>query len=76
MSEISKAVAMEIAIMWETDADDVRSHPERRATLRECADLLRMMVDREPLECPRAPPPFRYCPDCDPDNCAMRRSHP
>jgi len=59
-------VFVELADAWDVQAQDAT--PEaRREALRECADGLRMMVDfkRKPVDCPRAPSPFRYCPDCD-----------
>ena len=59
-------VFVELADAWDVQAQDA-TPADRRETLRECADAVRMMVDfkRKPLDCPRAPAPFRYCPDCD-----------
>ena len=60
------SVFVELADTWDTHS--MGAPKERGETLRECADALRMMVDfkRKPADdCPRAPAPFRYCPDCD-----------
>lgn len=68
MTGISKNLATEIADGWENmAATEVDAHPKRRETLRECADLLRMLSDLGPLQCPRAArlhSPMRFCPDC------------
>jgi len=78
MAEISKFLAEEIATTWETMAEMEKDAPQgRRATLRECADVLRMLASRAPLTCPRAARlhgPLRYCPDCpEGDACELPR---
>jgi len=52
MADISHSLALEIADNWEQMAEtETQAPPGRRATLRECADLLRMMAS------PPAPEP-------------------
>lgn len=64
MSGISKFQANELADAWEARTGTEAS-AKVRETLRECADTIRMLANMEPQDCPRAPHPFRYCPDCD-----------
>jgi hypothetical protein len=61
MIGISPALAIEVAETWETMAEmEVASSPDRRATLRECADMVRMLATR--LAAPASPIPGGYEP--------------
>lgn len=77
MTDIIKFLAEELSTIWETMAEMERDAlPGRRATLRECADTIRILANREPPSCPRAErlhSPLRYCPDCmAEDNCELK----
>jgi len=65
MAEISKFMAEEIADAWDIASSQPDINSERAETLRECADIIRMLANRRSARCPRAPEPFNYCPDCD-----------
>jgi hypothetical protein len=64
VSDISRFLAIETAETWETMAEmEADASPARRATLRECADVLRMLANRrepEPQTCPHSDP-LRFC---------------
>lgn len=54
-----------LAGQWQAEADDASCarNPQRRETLRECADALRMLCELRLEDCPHAAP-FRYCQEC------------
>ena len=64
---MSDQIFVEMADAWDAQAaTQADLHTKERETLRMCADGLRMLVEsRKPRDCPRAPAPFRYCPDCN-----------
>lgn len=76
MTDISKALAIETAEVWENMAEmELDARPGRRVTLRECADVLRMLADRpdhtvEQQDCPHTGSPLRYC-EYRPDHVAV-----
>jgi hypothetical protein len=72
MGDILKSTALEIADNWDQmAATELNSDPARRSTLRWCADVIRMMASRQPLTCPHATSPLRYCMQCPVDPCPI-----
>lgn len=63
MDSISINALTLLAGKWQNDADTGNGTTERRETLRECADSLRMLCEVRYEDCPHAAP-FRYCPQC------------
>lgn len=70
---MKNALALELADLWELQAaaDHLVTHAQRRATLRECAHALRMLVDLTettpppPMLAPAAPHGFScFCSTC------------
>ena len=59
-----------IAGKWQAEADSGAGTAERRATLRECADLIRMLCESRFEDCPHAAP-FRYCSECVANPCPI-----
>lgn len=61
-----------LAGKWQAEADDATSvsSPQRRETLRECADALRMLCEVRFEDCPHAAP-FRYCQECPVTPCPV-----
>lgn len=52
-----------LAGKWQAEADSATGSYDRRATLRECADVLRMLCETRLEDCPHAAP-HRYCAAC------------
>jgi hypothetical protein len=71
---LSEAILVELADTWEASAGT----GERGAAFRECADTIRTLLHvYRPKDCPRAPAPFRFCPDCDGSfPCQLPKVHP
>ena len=59
-----------LAGKWQAEADSGAGSPDRRAALRECADMLRMLCESRFEDCPHAAP-HRYCAQCPVDPCPI-----
>lgn len=65
MQMISALLAREIAEAWETMAElETQAEPARRETLRECADLLRMLAACTTPPAAAPPRPFDRAQAC------------
>jgi hypothetical protein len=66
-----------LAGKWQAEADSDKSisGAERRATLRACADTLRMLCEVRFEDCPHAAP-HRYCAECPVKPCPIGLDQP
>lgn len=70
MNSIQISTLAQIAGKWQSEADSGTGAPDRRETLRECADVIRMLCEARFEDCPYAAP-FRYCPKCVVNPCPI-----
>lgn len=72
MDTISISTLATLAGKWQAEADSDKSisGAERRATLRGCADTLRMLCEARFEDCPHAAP-HRYCAACPVTPCPI-----
>jgi len=60
-----------LAGTWQAEADNDKTiSSDRRRTLRECADVLRMLCEARFEDCPHAAP-HRYCAHCPVQPCPI-----